>query len=102
MRRSRSDELLPKLALICPNCSVGNVEYFRSGTIVCLDRENLGGGRRWGKLQDVVEVSASPRVNALRVVAHDHDVSVPLCDQINKLGLNAFRVLKLETEKVME
>ena len=46
-----------------------------------------------GKLEDILEIGASPRVNALCVVADDHHVSVPAGNRVDELRLNAVGIL---------
>ena len=55
-----------------------------------------------GKLQDILEIRAPPRIDALRVVAYDHDVSVPPGNRVDQLRLNAVGVLIFVHENVTE
>ena len=81
---------------------VGAVENLRCAAVVCLDLEHLGAVVPVGELEHVAEVGATPRVDALRVVADRHDVVVPTAEQVDQLALHLVRVLVFIHEDELE
>ena len=70
--------------------------------IVRFDLEDLGLGMPGGKFEDVLEIRATPGVDALRVVTDDHDVAVASGDRIDQFRLDAIGVLILIDQDMLE
>ena len=81
---------------------VRHVEDGRDAPVVALELEHLAVGPAAGEFADVLELRAAPRVDALEVVAHDHDVAVLRGEDVRERGLEAVRVLVLVHEHVEE
>ena len=93
MGAARSDKRLPELRLVRLNSRISNLEDLGNAPVIRLDLENLRFPMLLGKFQDVLEVCATPRVNALGVVTHDHDVAVAAGNQFDKFVLEVIGVL---------
>jgi hypothetical protein len=72
---------------------VRDVEDRLRAAVVLLERDDLRAGKVFGKIHDVAEIRAAKRVDALRVVADDHDVIVRRGEQPHDVGLEAIGVL---------
>ena len=81
---------------------VRHVEDRRDAPVVALELQHLAVRPATGKLADVLELRAAPRVDALEVVAHHHDVAVLRGEEVRERGLEAVRVLVLVHEHVLE
>src|ERR1017187_259244 len=71
----------------------GDFENLRHASIIHFDLKNLRAGITFRKFENVLEVRAAPRVNRLRVVAHDHEVFVIEGQRVDEIGLDLVRVL---------
>ena len=76
-RGSRGAQCFFELLFIRRDGGVGHGENLRRAAVVCLDLVDLRACVALGKFEDVVKVRAPPRVDALRIIADDHDVVVP-------------------------
>ena len=72
---------------------VGHVENRRIGPVITLQLQNAATGPTVRELHDILKLRAAPRVNALEIIPHHHDVAVSGGDQIRKLGLQRVRIL---------
>ncbi len=52
--------------------------------------------------QDVLHFRAPPRIDALGIIPHRHDLMVPSSDRIHKVGLQPVRVLILIHQHMLE
>src|SRR5690606_1467763 len=52
-----------------------------------------GAGESLGELEDVAEVGPAEAINALRIISHDHHVSVNPGESAHELSLQPVRVL---------
>ena len=98
----RRRELLGELLQVGGDGGVGRVEDLRRAAVVRFNLVSLG---RWITLlefEDVREVRPAPGVDALRVVAHDHDVVVARREQVNQVALEFVRVLILIDHEIFE
>ena len=82
--------------------AVRHVEYRGHGAVVALELYDAASAPALGEAHNVLELRAAPRVDALEVVADDHDVSVPGGEDVGELGLERVRVLVLVHEHVEE
>ena len=73
-----------------------------SRAVVLFELDHFGIGKILLEIEDVGDVGATPRVNRLVVVAHDHQVLVLGSEQICDLVLNVVRVLILVHADVAE
>jgi hypothetical protein len=81
--------------------AVGEREDLRRRAIVRLDAMDGGAGVAIRKREDVFDVGAAPRVDALRVVADGHHLMMR-ADEIDDLGLKRVGVLIFVDEDVAE
>ena len=81
---------------------VRHVENRGHAAVVALELQHLAVRPAAGELADVLELRAAPRVDALEVVAHHHDVAVLRGEDVRERGLEAVRVLVLVHEHVLE
>ena len=108
--KSRLDGMLPanrlevfrKLFFVRKNRGVCEIEDLRNASVIFLDFENPGVGTDFRKVQNVFKIRAAPRVDALRVVAHDHHIPVMEREAVDQLGLQPVRVLILIDKDVLE
>ena len=82
-RRLRSglsvrDKLFDELMHVGRNGRIGDCENFRRAPIIGLDLIDLGFGITLWKFEDVLEIRAAPRVNALGIVADHHQIVVAI------------------------
>ena len=82
--------------------AVRNVEDRRQRAVVALQLDDPAAVPARGEVHDVLELRAAPRVDALEVVAHDHDVAVLRGEEVRELRLDRVRVLVLVDEDVQE
>jgi hypothetical protein len=76
--------LLGKLVDVGRDGGIGQAQDFRRAAVVGFDAINDGFGITLGKLEDVLEMRAAPGVDALGIIAHDHDVVVARGQQIDQ------------------
>ena len=88
-RRKNFGELVP----VGGDGGVGDLQNFRRAAVIGFDLENFRVGITFWEFEDVFEIRAAPRVNALRVVADDRDVLMPPGQQVNQVALELVRVL---------
>ena len=81
--------------------AVGEGEDLRGRAVVGLDAVDDGAGMTLGERHDVFEIGATPRVDALRVVADGHHAVVG-GELVHDLGLERVGVLILVHEDVAE
>ncbi len=86
-------ELLGELFDIRRDGRVGHVENLRRAAVVRLDLVNDRAGMPLRKVDDVAKVRAAPRVDALRIVTHDHDVAAARREQLDQVALDLVGVL---------
>ena len=86
-------QILCELPDVRRDCGVGHVQYFRCAAVIRFYLVNFCVRMPFGKLHDVLEVRSAPRVDALGVVAHHHDVVMPRPQQVDQLGLQLVCVL---------
>src|SRR5256885_4672220 len=77
-------------------------QNFRRAAVVRLDFVNLRFRIAFGKLMDVLEIRAAPRVDALRIVPYHHHVLMPRGEQVNEVALELVRVLIFVHENKLE
>ena len=70
MGAARRDKRLAKLLLVPTNGRIGDFENLGNAAIVRLNLESLGLRVLFGKFEDVLKVCATPRVDALSVIAY--------------------------------
>ncbi len=90
---TRGRKFLCKLVHVRGDGGVRDVKDFRRAAVIRFDLENLCAGITLRKFQDVREVRAAPGVDALRVVADDHDVMMLRGEQVNQVALELVRIL---------
>ena len=100
-RAERTERLLELVRHVLHH-GVRDVQDRRHAPVVALELEHLAVGPAAGELADVLELRAAPRVDALEVVAHHHDVAVLRGEEVRERGLEAVRVLVLVHEHVEE
>src|SRR6476620_9026332 len=93
MGAARRDKRLAKLLLVRTNGCIGDLENLGNAAIIGLNLEDLGLRVLFGQFEDVLEVCTPPRVNALSVIAYDHDVAVAAGNEFDKFGLEVIGVL---------
>ena len=89
--------------------SLGSARYERIGDaqdrlrrpIILLERNHRCGGKLFGKVEDVSEIGAAKRVDALRVIADDSDVLVRTAHSAENARLKDVGVLILVDEDVV-
>ena len=81
---------------------VGGVQDMTRGTIVLLQLDGLAVFKILLKVQDIGDIGATPAVNGLVVVAHDHEVLVLGGQQVGNLVLDVVGVLILVDANVAE
>ena len=91
-----------ELLFIGQNCRVRERENGRHAAVVRLDAKDLRARMLLGEAQDVFEIRAAPRVDALCIVAHHHDIAVPGGEHLNKFTLQPVRVLVFVDKDVAE
>ena len=99
---ARGRELLGELVDVRGDGGVGDVQDLRRAAVVGFDLVDLRARIALGELEDVLEVRAAPGVDALRVVAHDHDVVMPRGEQVNEVALELVGVLVFVHEDELE
>ncbi len=102
MGSPRGAQLFAKLLHVCGNRSVRDRENFRHAAIVQFDLEDLRSRIALREFEDVLEVRAAPRVDRLRVVAHNHDVFVLRRERVDEVRLDLVRVLIFIDENEFE
>ena len=93
--RSHGSQFLGKLLRIRRDRSVGQLEYLWCAPVVGLNLVHLRARITAWELNDVLKIRATPRVDALRIVAHHHHIFETLPQQVNQLGLQLVGVLIL-------
>ena len=91
-----------KLAFVPADGGVGDLEDLGDAAIVRFDFKNAGAWVVFGKLEDVFEIRPSPRVDALGVVSHDHEIAVVGGEQVDEFGLEAVRILVFIHEDLLK
>src|SRR5262249_43175705 len=86
-------ELFGELLEVWGNGGVGQRKDFGGAAVVGLDLVDFCLGIAFGELENVLEMRAAPGVNALRVVADDHDVAMTSPKEIDEIALDAVGVL---------
>ena len=81
---------------------VRGVEDMAGGAVVLLQAHGLGVGIVLLEVEDVLDVGATPRVNGLIVVAHDHEVAVLGGEEVRDGVLDVVGVLVLVHADVLE
>ena len=81
---------------------VGGVQDMTRGTIVLLQLDGLAVFKILLKVQDIGDVGATPAVNGLVIVAHDHEVLVLGGQQVGDFVLDVVGVLILVDANVAE
>ena len=99
---ARGREFLGKLIHICGDGGIGDIQDFRRAAVIRFNLEHVRARIALGKFQDVREVRAAPRVDALRVVADHRDVVMLRGQQINQIALELVRVLIFVHENELE
>ena len=79
---------------------VAEVEDGLGAAVVLFEHRRRAIGEELGKVDDVAEVGAAKRVDALGVVPHHHHVAVARCQQGGDLGLEPVGVLVLVDQDV--
>ncbi len=98
----RRGEFLGELVDVRRDRGVRDGKNLRRAAVIDLDLVNLRAGIALGKFEDVAEVRAAPRVDALRIVAHHHHVLVLRAEQIDEVALELVRVLVFVHENELE
>ena len=88
-------QILGKLFWIMGDRVVRQIQDLRNAAIIRLQSDHLRPGMSFGETQDVLHLRPPPRVNALGIVPHRHDLMVPAPDRIDKVGLQTIRILIL-------
>ena len=99
---ARGRQVLGKLVHVGGDGGVGHVEDFRRAAVVGFNLEHFRAGIPLRKVEDVGEIRAAPGVDALRVVAHHHDVVMPRGEQVNQVPLQLVGVLVLVHENELK
>jgi hypothetical protein len=94
-RFARRRQLLGELVHVGSDRRIGYGQDLGRAAVVGLDFVNFRPGIAFWKLQDVLEVCPTPRIDALGVIPHHHHILVPGRQQINDLALETVRVLIL-------
>ena len=84
------------------NGGIGQRQNLRRAAVVRFDSVNPGFRIAFGELEDILEIRAAPRVDALRIVAHHHDIVVSRGQKIDELALEFVRVLIFIHEDELE
>ena len=90
---ARGHEMLFKLMLIRRDHRIREFQHLGHRAVVRLDFVNFRARMPLRKFEDVPEIRAAPRVDALRVVAHDHDIVMPRSEHLDEVILQMVRVL---------
>ena len=90
---ARGRQFLGKLIAVGGDGGVGDLEDLGRAAVIGLDLEHPGPGITIRELQDVQEIRPAPGVDALRVVAHHHDVLVARGEQVDEVALQLVGVL---------
>ena len=102
MRITCCAQILAELLHIGCDGSVRDPQNLRNASVIQLDLVNLRVRITLRKLEDVLEVRSAPRVDRLRVVAHDHDVLMLFRQRIDQIRLDLVRILILVDEDKFE
>ena len=100
--RARGGQLLLELVDVGRDGGIGHAQDFRRAAVIGFNPINGGLGIPFGKFEDVLEMRAAPGVNALRIVAHHHDVLMPRGQQIDQVALDFVGVLIFVHEDELE
>ena len=90
---ARGHEMFFKLMLIRRDHRIREFQHLGHRAVVRLDFVNFRARMPLRKFEDVPEIRAAPRVDALRVVAHDHDIVMPRSEHLDEVILQMVRVL---------
>ena len=99
---SRGPESLLELVGRVAHHDVCDIEDAGDGTVVALELHDAAPFPALRELHDVLDLRATPRVDALEIVAYGHDVAVPLGEDVGELRLKPVRVLVFVDENVEE
>ena len=75
--------------------SVRDFQNFRDAAVIHLDFKNLRIRIAFWKFENVLKIRAAPRIDRLRVIAHDHHVFVIQRQHIDEISLDFVRILIL-------
>ena len=92
---ARGEQALLLAAAVVGHHGVGGVEDVAEGAVVLLELHHLGVGVVLLEVQDVLDVGATPGVDGLVVVAHDHEVAAGGGQHVRDLVLDVVGVLVL-------
>ena len=92
-RRAGGGQLLGELMDVGGDGGVGQAEDFRRAAVIGFDAIDGGLGIAFGKFEDVLEMRAAPGINALGIIAHDHEVVVARGQQVDQRALDFVGVL---------
>ena len=99
---ARGAQGLLELLRVAGDRGVGDRQDLGRAAVVALELDDPRGGVADGKLHDVAEIGPAPRVDALEVVADDHDVALAPGEGVDEARLQEVRVLVLVDEDVAE
>src|SRR6266699_2966624 len=72
---------------------VRDLQNFRDAAVIHLDLKHPRLRIAFWKFENVLKIRAAPRVNRLRIIAHDHQVPVITSESIDEVGLDLVRIL---------
>ena len=81
------------MARVAGDAGVGQNQDFRDTAVICFQLELPGVRITFRKSEDISIVRSAPGINALKIIAHDHEVAVPGRQQVNQVGLNQVGIL---------
>ena len=99
---ARRREFLGKLVHVGTDGGVGHAQDFGCAAVVGLNFKDFGAGIAFGEIQDIGEVRSAPGVDALGVVAHNHDVLMTGGEEVDEIALKFICVLVFVHEDELE
>ena len=102
MRFADGREVFRELAFVAGDRGVGDFEDLGDAAVVRFDFEDAGARVGFWELQDVFEICSAPGVDALGIVAHDHEVLVVGGEEVDEFGLEAVCVLVFIDEDLLK
>ena len=91
--RTHCLQALLKLLGVACDAGVGDGKDFRNTAVIGLEFQHGAIRVPLGKIHDVAEVRPAPRIDALKIIAHHHQVAVLSREGVDPLGLDGVGVL---------
>ena len=91
--RTGRQQLLGKLPGIASDGRIGHRKDLGRAPVIRFNLEELRSGMPFGKTDDRGKVGPAPRIDALRIVSHHHDIAMRARQLIDQLSLHGIGVL---------